>query len=73
MLDSASLSRLMSNYVVPLYAIRQRRKGYEVAVMKKAMEILGKPAGPVRPPLVEVRPDEVKEIEGLMERYKPVL
>ena len=73
MLDSASLSRLMSNYVIPLYAIRQRRKGYEVAVMKKAMQILGKPAGPVRPPLVEVRPDEVKEIESLMERYKPVL
>ncbi len=73
MVDSAALSRLMSNYVVPLYAIRQRRKGYEVAVMKKAMEILGKPAGPVRPPLVEVRPEEVKEIEGLMERYKPVL
>ena len=72
-LDSASLSRLMSNYVIPLYAIRQRRKGYEVAVMKKAMQILGKPAGPVRPPLVEVRPEEVKEIEGLMERYKPVL
>ena len=72
-LDSASLSRLMSNYVIPLYAIRRRRKGYEVAVMKKAMQILGKPAGPVRPPLVEVRPEEVKEIERLMERYKPVL
>ena len=72
-LDSASLSRLMSNYVIPLYAIRQRRKGYEVAVMKKAMQILGKPAGPVRPPLVGVRPEEVKEIERLMERYKPVL
>ncbi len=73
MLDQASLARLMSNYVIPLYALRARRKGYEVSVMKKAMEILGKPAGPVRPPLPEVRPEEVKEIESLMERYKPVL
>lgn len=73
MLDSASLSRLMSNYVLPLYALRARRRGYEVSVMKKAMEILGKPAGPVRPPLPEVRPEEVKEIERLMERYEPVL
>ena len=73
MLDQASLSRLMSTYVTPLYALRVRRKGYEVSVMKKAMEILGKPAGPVRPPLIEVRPEEVKEIEALMERYKPVL
>ena len=73
MLDQASLSRLMSTYVTPLYALRARRKGYEVSVMKKAMEILDKPAGPVRPPLIEVRPEEVKEIEALMERYKPVL
>jgi 5-dehydro-4-deoxyglucarate dehydratase len=73
MLDSASLSRLMANYVRPLYAIRGRRKGYEVSVMKCAMEILGKPAGPVRPPLVEVRPEEREEIASLMERFKPVL
>lgn len=73
MLDQASLARLMSNYVIPLYALRARRKGYEVSVMKKAMEVLGKPAGPVRPPLPEVRPEEVKEIEALMERFNPVL
>jgi len=73
MLDQASLARLMTNYIIPLYALRARRKGYEVSVMKKAMEILGKPAGPVRPPLPEVRPEEVKEIEALMQSYKPVL
>jgi 5-dehydro-4-deoxyglucarate dehydratase len=73
MVDNSSLSRLMSNYVLPLYAIRGRRKGYEVSVMKCAMEILGKPAGPVRPPLVEVRPEEREEIRALMERFKPVL
>ena len=73
MLDYPSLGRLMRNYVLPLYAMRARRKGYEVTVMKKAMEILGKPAGPVRPPLPELRPEEVKEIESLMARYEPVL
>lgn len=73
MLDGASLSRLMSRYVLPLYAIRSRRKGYEVSVMKAAMEVLGKAAGPVRPPLVEVRAEERKEIQDLMERYEPVL
>ena len=72
-LDHPSLSRLMRNYVLPLYAMRARRKGYEVSIMKKAMEILGKPAGPVRPPLPEVRPEEVKELESLMARYEPVI
>ena len=73
MLDYPSLGRLMRNYVLPLYAMRARRKGYEVSIMKKAMEILGKPAGPVRPPLPEVRPEEVKELEMLMARFEPVL
>jgi 5-dehydro-4-deoxyglucarate dehydratase len=73
MLDYPSLGRLMRNYVLPLYAMRARRKGYEVSIMKKAMEILGKPAGPVRPPLPEVRPEEVKELESLMARFDPVL
>ena len=73
MLDNASLERLMSNYVLPLYGLRARRKGYEVSVMKSAMDVLGKPAGPVRPPLPTIRPGERQEIEALMKMYKPVL
>ena len=73
MLDHPSLARLMRNYVLPLYAMRARRTGYEVSIMKKAMEILGKPAGPPRPPLPEVRPREIEELEALMARYEPVL
>ena len=72
-LDMAGLAKLMTDYVLPLYAIRSRRKGYEVSVMKAAMNMLGKAAGPVRPPLVEVTPEERKEIEGLLGRYSSVL
>ena len=54
--DFAALTKLMNKYVHPLYAIRDRLRGYEVSVMKEAMEILGMPAGPVRPPLVNTRP-----------------
>lgn len=73
MLDSSSLSRLMTNYVLPLYALRARRKGYEVTVMKEAMNILGKVGGVVRPPLPQLRPGEREEIEQLMKDYEPVL
>jgi len=72
-MDSPSLSRLMTNYVIPLYNIRARKRGYEVSVMKKCMEILGMPAGPVRPPLTPVRAEEETELRSLMDRYKPVL
>jgi 5-dehydro-4-deoxyglucarate dehydratase len=68
--DFARLDVLMNKYVHPLYAIRERMKGYEVSVMKTAMELLGIPAGPVRPPLANTRPQDVPEIRSLMELYE---
>lgn len=73
MLDNSSLSRLMSQYVLPLYGLRARRKGYEVTVMKEAMNILGKAGGVVRPPLPTLRPGEREEIEQLLKSFEPVL
>lgn len=71
--DSQGLDRLMSEYVVPLYAFRTRRKGYEVSVMKAMMDIIGLTGGPVRPPLLNVRADEVNELRAMLEAWKPVL
>lgn len=68
--DFAKLNELMERYVHPLYAIRERSRGYEVAAMKAAMEILGIPAGPVRPPLMNCRPKDIEDIRKLMEVYK---
>lgn len=70
--DFDCLTRLMTRYVQPLYAIRERHRGYEVAVMKDAMEMLGMPAGPVRPPLMNVREHDIPDIRALMEVYKEV-
>jgi Dihydrodipicolinate synthase/N-acetylneuraminate lyase len=68
--DFAKLNGLMERYVHPLYAIRERSRGYEVAVMKAAMEVLGIPAGPVRPPLMNCRPKDVEDIRKLMDVYE---
>lgn len=70
--DFACIDKLMKRYVQPLYAIRERQRGYEVAVMKDAMEMLGMPAGPVRPPLMNVREQDIADIRALMEVYKEV-
>jgi 5-dehydro-4-deoxyglucarate dehydratase len=68
--DFTRLNELMRLYVNPLYALRERSKGYEVAAMKEAMEILGIPAGPVRPPLVNCREKDVDDLRRLMDVYK---
>ena len=67
--DFTRLNQLIERYVHPLYALRERSRGYEVAVMKAAMEILGMPAGPVRPPLMNCKPEDVAELAALMEIY----
>jgi 5-dehydro-4-deoxyglucarate dehydratase len=71
--DVAGLAQLMSEYVVPLYAFRTRRKGYEVSVMKSMMDILGMAGGPVRAPLSNLRHDEMAELRAMIECWKPVL
>src|SRR5581483_4782558 len=59
--NTAELKKLMQRYVIPLYALRMRRRGYEVTVMKEMMNQAGLAAGPVRPPLPSLRPEEIKE------------
>jgi 5-dehydro-4-deoxyglucarate dehydratase len=68
--DSAALGSLMRDFVVPLYAFRARRRGYEVTVMKEMMNLVGLAAGPVRPPLPPVRPEEIAELKTMLDRWK---
>jgi len=68
--DSAALQRMMTEYVVPLYAMRARRKGHEVTVMKEMMMMLGMAGGPVRPPLARMRPDEIEELKRFTEKWR---
>lgn len=67
--DTARLNVLMAKYVHPLFALRERSRGYEVAVTKAAMEMMGRKAGPVRPPLTACREQDIEDIRSLMEIY----
>jgi 5-dehydro-4-deoxyglucarate dehydratase len=70
---SEELKKLMDELIVPLYALRARRKGYEVSAMKSMMEMAGLVGGPVRPPLVDLKPDEIEMLRGMMDKWKPWL
>jgi 5-dehydro-4-deoxyglucarate dehydratase len=70
---SDELTKLMNELVIPLYALRARRKGYEVSAMKAMMDMLGFAGGPVRPPLVDLRPDELESLRGMLDKWRPWL
>ena len=63
----------MHECVIPLYALRARRKGYEVSAMKAMMDMAGLRGGRSRPPLVEVRAEEREELRALLERWREFL
>lgn len=64
------LHELMKQYVNPLYALRERARGYEVSHIKEAMEMLGMPAGPVRPPLMASRPRDLEDLRKVVETIR---
>jgi 5-dehydro-4-deoxyglucarate dehydratase len=67
---SPELTRLMEELVIPLYALRARRKGYEVSAMKALMDMLGLAGGPVRPPLVELREEELESLRATVPAWR---
>jgi 5-dehydro-4-deoxyglucarate dehydratase len=71
--DSEALTELLERCVVPLYALRGRRKGYEVSAMKVMMDMVGLNGGPVRPPLVNVTPEEEDELRTILATWEKFL
>ena len=71
--DTEALAELHEQSVIPLYALRARRRGYEVSAMKALMDMVGLNGGPVRPPLVNVTPDELDELRTILSGWEKFL
>ncbi|HJP90363.1 MAG TPA: 5-dehydro-4-deoxyglucarate dehydratase [Pyrinomonadaceae bacterium] len=71
--DREALRELLDRCVVPLYALRARRKGYEVSAMKAMMDMVGLNGGPVRPPLVNVSAEEEDELRSVLATWEKYL
>ena len=68
-----ALTELLDECVIPLYALRARRKGYEVSAMKVMMDMVGLNGGPVRPPLVNVTAEEEDELRTILSNWEKFL
>ena len=66
--DFAATRRIFDDKVAEFYAIRARRRGFEVSSVKAAMELCGLPAGPVRPPLGALGAEEHAIIASVVAR-----
>jgi len=71
--NGEALTELLNQCVIPLYALRARRQGYEVSAMKTMMDMVGLHGGPVRPPLVNVGAEEEDELRTILSTWEKFL
>ena len=64
--DQPVISAMLSNFYTPLVELRDRKHGYSVSIVKAGLRVVGMSAGPVRPPLVDLDPDEEGQLAALV-------
>jgi 5-dehydro-4-deoxyglucarate dehydratase len=64
--DTATTDALLKGFFLPYIALRNRRRGYAVSIVKAGMRIVGRPAGPVRPPLTDLTEEETESLGKLV-------
>lgn len=69
--DTVTTNRLLDEFFLPLIAIRNKGHGYAVSIVKAGATIIGHSAGPVRPPLSDLKPAEFEEVRALMTKVGP--
>ena len=65
--DRGTVRRLLDEVVLPYTAIRDRKAGYAVSVVKAGMKLTGHDAGPVRPPLTDLDDTEMALLNEVVE------
>jgi 5-dehydro-4-deoxyglucarate dehydratase len=58
--DATTVRDLLQRFFLPLVALRNRKPGYAVSMIKAGVRLIGRDAGPVRTPLTELDADEVR-------------
>jgi len=69
--DMVTQHRLLKDFFMPYLAIRNRMAGYAVSIVKAGATIVGHDAGPVRPPLTDLKPAEVAQLAALIKTLGP--
>lgn len=68
--NSEEVARRLDEFIIPFLAIRDRRPGYAVSIVKAGMRAVSRSAGPVRPPLIDLSEDELLEVVSLVQAVK---
>jgi len=65
--DRARQDDLLTTFYFPYSVLRRRRAGNAVSIVKAGLKVTGQPAGPVRPPLLDLGEADCAELGRLIE------
>ena len=66
--DQTAVYAMLNDFVIPYTKIRDRESGYAVSIVKAGLAAVGRPAGPVRPPLSDLLDAERDELQTLVDK-----
>ncbi|HEX9786030.1 MAG TPA: 5-dehydro-4-deoxyglucarate dehydratase [Opitutaceae bacterium] len=69
--QEAVMNRLLDSFFLPFLEIRNRKPGYAVSIIKAGARLVGRDAGPVRPPLVDLSAEETAGLDELIRALGP--
>jgi len=64
--DHEFVAKNLREFVIPYIAIRDRRRGYAVSIVKAGMKLIGRDSGPVRIPLTDLTEEELAALKALI-------
>jgi 5-dehydro-4-deoxyglucarate dehydratase len=64
--DAQTVDGLMKSFYLPLIELRDKKRGYAVSMIKAGADLVGRPAGKVRPPLTELDAGDRETLRALI-------
>jgi 5-dehydro-4-deoxyglucarate dehydratase len=66
--DRPTVYQMLSDFVLPYLAIRDRARGYAVSIVKAGLTAVGRDGGRVRPPLSNLTEKELTELTTIIQK-----
>lgn len=64
--DQKTVDQILKDFFFPFVALRNRKKGYAVSIIKAGLKVIGRDPGSVRPPLTDLTSDELSALESIL-------
>ncbi|MEK1897790.1 MAG: 5-dehydro-4-deoxyglucarate dehydratase [Rhizobium sp.] len=64
--DQKTVDRILKDFFFPFVALRNRRRGYAVSIIKAGLKVIGRDPGSVRAPLTDLTDEEIAVLETIV-------